>query len=407
MIGHSWVSHLESAYERDKRNLAGHDLEFCRISLPRFEDIPKCVPWSRINSETTHVLVFSLYRMAFDRMVFRSKDGRLPEHAISMPNLDFRAEDAIKPIIGILTTILKLAPRAQVYFIIPTMPDLHYYNYLNNIATAHVNVQEWYQCLPNTSPKDLCEATIKVYNELQKLHTPQVKWAEKHTINMSDAVRFMSPKMAHLLKELSTSGNDIYSLGPKGYLKDGVHPTENLVYYFWKMIAYYGILNKNPPPRAITRHQDDHYSYQDPITSTQVREAGDENTRTKLCPRRTYTGEELPRIYSRLALPPLSQPSTSTGITTSMPELRRPFSEKDHRKRPLSPPSAAWSYRSKRREPMPPCLKTLHLTDLDLMQSKVDKCTTYLKAILHSKHQDVNPKELEDALVYFYRRYDD
>lgn len=402
MIGHSWISYLESSHNSYLHNTTGFDVKFLQVPFSQFEDIPKCIP-ENIDLDTTYVFVFSLYRMAYDRLVFRDNEGRLPHYAIFLPNERFRAEYAIPYISEILHAILKTAPKATVYFVIPTMPDLHYYN-MKNIATGPIEVKEWYRNLPNTSPKDLCEANIKVYNQLQRLHTPQLKWAKKRTINMSDTVKFMSPKMASFLNQLSTSGNEIYSLGPKGYLIDGVNPSESMIYSFWKMISFYGILITDIPGSSQNQRQDDNYHYPASSSSGITTEKPPELHRKKLQPQRTYTGDVASVVYSRLSHSPVPQPSTSTRRDI-VPELRRSFS-REHNRRSLSPLSTNRTNAPERRSTLPSCLTGLNSTDIGLAESKINKCLCYLQALLQSRHCPASKEDLREVIEYFLDRYE-
>src|SRR5678816_4384709 len=129
--------------------------------------------------------------------------------------------------------------------------DSPYYNYHRHVAYAPSEVRNWYKHeLPRTSARELNEDSVLVYNELMRLHSAEIRWPGKHTLSISEALKFMGSRTTKQLESLLDMNNEVHSLGPRGFLVDGVHPSKDLANAFWEMLYEYHILDYGRRPRS-------------------------------------------------------------------------------------------------------------------------------------------------------------
>ncbi|RXG56829.1 hypothetical protein Avbf_15841 [Armadillidium vulgare] len=129
-IGHSWISYLENNFNKDRHNPNNDDIKFKRICLSKFEDLPSELE-RELRPDTTHVMVLYIFRQAYYRLRFTCQikpHKYAKEYSVTFPDTSFRAEDSLPIINQMLLRVKNICPRAKLYILIPTFPDLYYYN---------------------------------------------------------------------------------------------------------------------------------------------------------------------------------------------------------------------------------------------------------------------------------------
>ncbi|RXG69878.1 hypothetical protein Avbf_03237 [Armadillidium vulgare] len=399
-IGHSWISYLENNFNKDRHNPNNNDIKFKRIRLSRFEDLPSELE-RELRPDITHVMVSSIFRQAYYRLQFTCQikpHKYAKEYSVTFPDTSFRAEDSLPIINQMLLRIKNICPRAKLYILIPTFPDLYYYNVHRNIEFAPAEVKNWYHSLPRSSARHVNEDTHFVYQELMKLHSPTIKWSGKHTLALSEVLYLMGNSIRRNYEHLMDPNTDVYSLGHTGPLVDGIHPTTEFMEAFWKLLHNYSIFEEDTKDLP-NRH------YQIPPLLT-IKTKQNETPRPKLIPREQVSGEHKKNKYdqhfrfshmtshSTSSLPERDLPSTSSGISNS----DRNFNAHPTwtpKKRCSSPSSHSGSKRLQSSIALPRPIQRMTLEQIDLVQGQFNIFAAYMMGVTHLNTPNVNQTEYD------------
>ncbi|KAL7644213.1 UNVERIFIED_CONTAM: hypothetical protein RMT77_005039 [Armadillidium vulgare] len=359
-------------------------------------------------------MVFSIFRLAYYRLHFTYQSQphkNAKEYSVTFPDTSFRAEHALPTINQMLMQIKNICPKAKLYLMIPPFPDLDYYNVQRNIDFAPTEVKDWYYSLPRSSPRHVNEDTRFIYQELMKLHSPNIKWSGKRTLALSESLYLMRSSTRHNYERLIDSDNDIYSLRQTGPLVDGIHPTKEFMEAFWKLLRNYEVFETT---KDLPKHPSQIPSLMTNMTKPDV------TKRPKLIPRERVSGdyrrEECDKHFRFSHLvsdsPPSSNfspseenlPSTSSGISDSNRSLNA-HPAWASKKRSCSSSLQTSSKRLQTSFSLPSPIQHMTLAQIDLIQGKFNMFISYMLGITHLNTPNITEADLEDMVNFFFRNF--
>ncbi|KAL7630603.1 UNVERIFIED_CONTAM: hypothetical protein RMT77_019197 [Armadillidium vulgare] len=368
--------------------------------FPKFEDIPTALE-RELRPNTTHVIVFSIFRHAYKRMTFDHKENSRKQYSVTFPDLDYRAESSVPIIKEMLMQIKNICPQAQLYIMIPVFPDLPYYNIYRNIKFAPTEVRDWYYSLPRSSAQHLHQDTHYVYRELMRLHSSEVRWSRKRTVALSEVLVLMSNSTNRNYESLLIPNNDIYSLGPNGPMVDGIHPSKEFIDALWRMLHNYSVFEERTP----------HESLMTNTTNT------NETIRHKMIPQERMSGDYRRDLRSKLSrsshsfpTPSLevveSLPSTSSGSTNSIYNDRfNAYSPYVSKKRPASSSHTVSSKRLQTSVPIPRPIQRMTLEQIGLVQGRFNIFASYMMAMTHLNTPTISEDDMKAMVLYFLKDF--
>ncbi|KAL7643723.1 UNVERIFIED_CONTAM: hypothetical protein RMT77_005729 [Armadillidium vulgare] len=359
-------------------------------------------------------MVFSIFRLAYYRIRFtcQIKPRKYPkEYSVTFPDTSFRAEDALPTINQMWFRIKEVCPKAKLYLMIPPFPDLDYYNVRRTIDFAPTEVKDWYHSLPRSSPRHVNEDTRFVYQELMKLHSSTIKWSGKRTLPLSEVLYRMRSSTRRNYEQLTNPNNDVYSLGHTGPLVDGIHPTNEFMEAFWKLLHNYAVFED-------TKDLPNHPS-QIPTLMTNMTKH-DVTSRPKLIPRervsRDHKKEKCDRRFrfshlvshsphdSNFSPSEEDLPSTSSGISDSNRHLSA-HPTWVSKKRSSSSSLQTSSKRLQTSLPLPSPIPHMTLAQIDLIQGQFNIFTSYMMGITHLNTPDISKADFEAMVKFFLQNF--
>ncbi|KAL7638431.1 UNVERIFIED_CONTAM: hypothetical protein RMT77_011001 [Armadillidium vulgare] len=371
--------------------------------FPKFEDIPTALE-RELRPNTTHILVFSLFRHAYKRISFVSKEKSSKankQYSVTFPDLDYRAESSVQVIKAMLMQVKNVCPKAQLYIMIPVFPDLPYYNIYRNIKFAPTEVKDWYYSLPRSSAKQLNQDTYHVYNELMRLHTSEVRWSGKRTVALSEVLFLMSKSTNRNYESLLIPDNDIYSLGPNGPMVDGIHPSNEFIDALWRLLHNYDVFGERSPRESFT------------TVTTNL----DETPRRKMIPHERISGDYRQNKHDLRSKLSHSSPSPLLGVTESLPSTSSGSTSNIHndqfnayspylsKKRPASTSHTISSKRLQTSVPIPYPVQRMTLEQIGLIQGRFNIFASYMMGITHLNTPTISEDDLKAMVLYFLRDF--
>ncbi|KAL7632096.1 UNVERIFIED_CONTAM: hypothetical protein RMT77_017586 [Armadillidium vulgare] len=372
----------------------------------KFEDIPIALE-RELRPNTTHILVFSLFRHAYKRISFVSKEKSSKankQYSVTFPDLDYRAESSVQVIKAMLMQVKNVCPSAQLYIMIPVFPDLPYYNIYRNIKFAPTEVKDWYYSLPRSSAKQLNQDTYHVYNELMRLHTSEVRWSLKRTVALSEVLFLMSKSTNRNYESLLIPDNDIYSLGPNGPMVDGIHPSKEFIDALWRLLHNYDVFGERSPRESFT------------TVTTNL----NETTRHKMIPHERISGDYRQNkhdLRSKLSQSSHSSPSPLLGVTESLPSTSSGSTSNIHndkfsayspyfsKKRPASTSHTISSKRLQTSVPIPYPVQRMTLEQIGLIQGRFNIFASYMMGITHLNTPTISEDDMKAMVLYFLKDF--
>lgn len=392
-----------------------------------------------LKSDLTHVVIFAIFNMAYDLKRRKSFiDGN--EYSVSIPNPNFRAEDAIPILTDLTQQIHQHCPQARIFIMIPAMPDLQFYNE-RHILNAPADIQQWYQELPRTGERELYLDTLHAYKELKRLHQKRynLNWPYKDTISITDCINHIPYKKLpnvsnpyRLRVKREDPKNGLYTLREKGWFNDGIHPSIPLLDSIWECFRKYHTFDVDQSPSSLQ-------------VVNQVNEPSQNGSSVRT--RIFYSSKKRSALQSISSNEDINEPSTSTGVTeknrhtkivfdlddtnsmsksqnipiklrlsktqpvVTLPGLQRALNQYSldsasnktpNLKRTMSQYSldSPWKKIKLHRDPISLCNSLFNSQQLKNFQEKFNELVTYMLGHAHARDTNVNIEDLEPIIQY-------
>lgn len=319
VMGHSWVSDLERHFQQDWVRPSDATVIFAPFPGANLKTLRERVP-EYLDETYTHMVIFSVITEAYYKTNL-SNDPQSPGVYVTLPNPTYTNEDFSKRFGEFVNYCRSFCCRLRIILMIPPPLDLVYYNSLL-LQNATPTFRRKYYTIPEYGNQQLHQSVINQHTIVRQLRSPNVQWPGKETYPVVYAVRCLNIK---ILMKYFMSGR-VRTLRDKGFLRDGLHPTQLLCFYIWKKFATANLFRVADPESRVP--VDSYFVHTEPFMPLEVEEANTEPYVPEVINRSVHREHRIPdtREVTSSAIPvvDLSQPSTS-GVLPTFGASRIPY----------------------------------------------------------------------------------
>ena len=250
IIGHSWVRDLE--YEHRQEDF-GPNVEVVYASYPgiKLNGIKKKLK-DHLDNTFTHVFVFILITEAFQKIdIGRGKNKLAYDVITADPSFDLH--DFVHRFKEFVQEANQLCSGVNLWLMIPPYVDLNYYNQ-ERVRSYPFFIKTQYYHDSRFEEKKLHGDSVMTYDKLNTLQDAEYYWPNRNLYPVVFAInkvtRYRNLSRQYLSGELVT-------LGCKGFLRDGLHPSKNLIHKLWsRMRIEARLTNEDIAPPAVWARTD-------------------------------------------------------------------------------------------------------------------------------------------------------
>ncbi|KAL7642038.1 UNVERIFIED_CONTAM: hypothetical protein RMT77_007912 [Armadillidium vulgare] len=228
IMGHSWVNDLEKEHNPEDFGISGVQVVYAAYPGANLRILRMHLE-NHLDETFSHVVIFTLITEAFKKINLLEGDSARP-YEVRVSNDKFNLQDFSKRFGEFTQKCKSRCPGVKVWLMIPPYLDLIYYNQIQVRTFPNFLKSRYYQDA-RFSDHRLHGEVVEVYDKLKLLVEPEWQWQDKHVFPIMLAVH---ARTYHRNLTRPFMRRKIRTLGSQGYLRDGVHPSKQLIKQLWR-----------------------------------------------------------------------------------------------------------------------------------------------------------------------------